>query len=310
MRYKLVHCFFPLLLLLIAASASADAAPRQLSVLRAGDAALDDPRTSAVDAALDDALRTRLADTAVQTSSAPLEDVQLIAGCGDDEAACLQLIANQLGSDALLVRRLSAESEGTAMLSLTTFRLYADGSAPRTRQLSTNIDGTDAQALQRAVVLVLAELELIPAEPAPVIAEPAAPPEPAPLPAHRAAGARKRWPARLGWTLSAVGCGLLGAGLISGVLSRRDERRYGRVTIDGPEAVDDAHGYLSSARQHAHTANGLFIGGAVLATAGVATTLWHWAAVRGDRGSAELAVQSTRSGLMLVLNGTWQGGSQ
>jgi hypothetical protein len=328
-RYKLVnrsrrqqwkrtpgsYCVALLLVLLFAASpVRAEAAPRQLSVLRAGDAALDDPQTIAVDAALHDALTARLGSTVVQASSAPLEDVQLIAGCGDDEAACLQSIAMQLGSDALLVRRLSAQPDGSVLLSLTAFGTHAEQTAPQTRQLSTNVEWNNAQSLERGLLLLLTELQVVPPEPLPepeVVMPVQAPDLAAPPPAsvERVSGERSRWPMRLGWTLSAVGCGLLGAGLMSGALSRRDERRYARVTIDGMEAADEALSHLSSARQHAHVANGLFIGGAVITVAGLTTTFWQWASVRSDRGSATLSVQSTRSGLMLVVNGSWRGGS-
>lgn len=329
MRYKLVnrsrrqqqkrtpgsYCVALLLVLLFAASPlRAESAPRQLSVLRAGDAALDDPQTIAVDAALHDALTTRLGSAAVQASSAPLEDVQLLAGCGDDEAACLQSIAMQLGTDALLVRRMSAQPDGSVLLSLTTFGTHAEQAAPQTRQLSTNIEWNDAQSLERGVLLLLTELQVVPPEPlpGPVVATPVEPPHvasPAQASPERAFGSRSRWPMRLGWTLSAVGCGLLSAGLISGALFRREERRYARVTIDGMEAADEALSHLSSARQHAHVANGLFIGGAVITVAGLATTFWRWASVGNDRAAATLSVQSTHSGLMLVVNGSWRGGS-
>jgi hypothetical protein len=308
-----------------APSAAAQSGPRQLSVLHAGVVGVDEAAVARVDRALQDALATQPRQSGVvQTSPVPFEDVQLIAGCGADETACFQLIAHQLGSDALLVRRLVAQPDGRALLTLIAYSTRPDAAATPPREVSAIIDWTEAQGAERAVQQLMAQLSPAPTrpreEPPPaVVVEPPPVPEPVVIempPANQEPGSPARWPSRLGWSVSAVGCGLLAVGLISGVAAQRDERAYSHVAITGAPAVDHAHSLLDDAERHARVANGLIIGGAVVATAGLATVLWHWAAQRSETrngGSTALrlhpSVGSTGSGPMLSIHGSWQGGS-
>lgn len=335
--------------------ARAEDGPRQLSVLQAAVVGVDGAAVARVDRALQDTLATqRRQSSVVQTSPVPFEDVQLIAGCGADETACLQLIANQLGSDALLVRRLVAQPDGRALLTLTAYTTQPGAMATPPREVSALIAWTEAQGAERAVQQLMAQLypgapEPVRDVPPPVVAPVVeTPPEPvveqaAPPPAEDlGTSSRPRWPSRLGWSVAAVGCGLLVGGLISGAASRRDERAYASAPIvDGP-SVDRAHSLLDDADRHARLANGLIIGGAVVSTAGLATVLWRWAATRAETQHAETNNHSLRahvgqavdatsherstsggstalrlhpslqpigSGLMLSLHGSWQGGS-
>ncbi|MET0283091.1 MAG: hypothetical protein ABW352_01420, partial [Polyangiales bacterium] len=221
---------------------SAQEAPRQLLLLPA-----EGHADTSLDVTLREVFAARLPGTTLQVSAVPLEDVRLLAGCSEDAPDCLPQIAAQLGVDALLVRRLDAA--GTQL----TLTLHAYGA---TREAATRVDEADGE---RAVVSLLRTLQLLAPEPPPVVL---APVPPVVLEAPRAPP--RRWPTRLGWTLTAVGGGLLGAGLIAGMLSRRDERRYARVSLDDEQAVDDAHRLLSSARDHARLANGLLLGGALI----------------------------------------------
>lgn len=340
MRYKLASCLgvaqwrrspwcgalaLAFVLWLCGPAALADAPPRQLSVLNAAVVGVSAEASASVDQALREALAEHLKSSKLETSPVPFEDVQLIAGCGSDEPTCLQLIAEQLGSDALLVRRLDAQADGSALLALTAFATPPGAQPTPPRQVSTRIEWTQPQAAQRAVQQLLVELQLQP---------PPAPASVAPAPADDARvdatdeqppgttpPSPMRWQWRLGWTMSAVGCGLLAAGLITGAAARRDEEAYADVVIDGPKAVDEAHAALDDAERHAAIANGLFIAGAVTATAGLATVLWRWAALRKDAGgtlgssadearpSTALSLLPTRAGLMLSIHGSWQGGS-
>jgi hypothetical protein len=106
-----------------------------------------------------------------------------------------------------------------------------------------------------------------------------------------------------------LGGGLIVGGLISGAASRRDEEAYANITIDSAEAVDEAHTVLASAQRHARIANGLFIAGAATTTAGLATVLWRWRALRKDARPTALSLQPASAGLMLSVSGSWQGGS-
>jgi hypothetical protein len=308
-------------------AARADASPRQLSVLNAVNAGVSEAQTAAVDRVLREALAQRLQGSKVETSPVPFEDVQLVAGCGSDEPTCLQQIANQLGSDALLVRRLAAQPDGSALLTLTAYDVqavppgsHADpslGSTPPVslappaapRQVSTRINWTVPQAAESAVLQLLAQLQAEPSAPPPaVLPPPVVEVEAQPIPPSAPLAAPTRWQSRLGWSMAAVGCGLIAGGMISGAASRRDEQTYADLVIDDAEAVDEAHALLTSAQRHARIANGLFIAGAVTTTAGLATVLWRWAALRKDARPTALSLQPARSGLMLSISGSWQGG--
>jgi hypothetical protein len=325
--------------LLAAPAARAEASPRQLSVLNTVNAGVSEAQTAAVDRVLREALAQRLPGSRVETSPVPFEDVQLVAGCGSDEPTCLQQIANQLGSDALLVRRLAAQPDGSALLTLIAYDVQAvplgshtdparaatlrsRAEEPRAstpplpppaapRQVSTRIDWTVPQAAEGAVLQLLAQLQAGPsAPPAPVELPPPAVEVEAPTTTTSAPpAAPTRWQSRLGWSMAAVGCGLIAGGMISGAASRRDEESYANIVIGDAEAVDEAHALLTSAKRHARIANGLFIAGAVTTTAGLATVLWRWAALRKDARPTALAVQPARGGLMLSISGSWQGGS-
>jgi hypothetical protein len=330
--------------------AQAQPAPRQLSVLHAAVVGVSESDVARVDRALQDTLATqRRQSSVVQTSPVPFEDVQLIAGCGADETACLQLIANQLGSDALLVRRLVAQPGGRAVLTLIAYATQPGVTAAPPREVSGIIDWTEAQGAELTVRQLMGQLSPPPPEPvrevlppvaAAAPAEPVVSPEIVATPVQTEAPASASpslWPWRLGWTLSAVGCGLLAGGLISGAAARNDEDAYARTAIVDPASVDRAHARLDDAEGHARLANGLIISGAVITTAGLATVLWRWAAQRsetrdtalrkrfdaasgagpGERsrasGSTALrlqpTLQPTGSGLMLSIHGSWQGGS-
>jgi len=338
------------------ASARAEEGPRQLSVLHAAVVGVDPAAVARVDRALQDTLATqRRQSSVVQTSPVPFEDVQLIAGCGADETACLQLIANQLGSDALLVRRLVAQPDRRALVTLTAYATQPGATPTPPREVSALIDWTEAQGAEHAVQHLMAQLYPAPPEPVqdvpPPVVAPVVEAPTEPMPEQQAApptsedlgsSSRSRWPSRLGWSVAAVGCGLLVAGIVSGAASRRDERAYARAPIvDGP-SVDRAHSLLDDADHHARLANGLIIGGAVVSTAGLATVLWRWAADRSETPRSETNNHSLRahvdqaagatshvrrtaggstalrlhpslqpigSGLMLSLHGSWQGGS-
>ncbi|MEY4508867.1 MAG: hypothetical protein RLZZ450_989 [Pseudomonadota bacterium] len=299
-------------------SVHAQPVPQQLSVLHAAVVGVEAPQVARVDRALQDTFATQRNRSAsapeggpqqsvvVQTSPVPFEDVQLIAGCGADETACLQLIANQLGSDALLVRRLVAQPDGRALLTLTAYTTHGEVTPSAPRDVSALVDWTEAQGAERAVQQLLAQLYPPPAEPKreepPPVVTPVDEPLPEPVVVATPAtsqdldsSTRGRWPSRLGWSAAAVGAGLLIVGVISGAAAGRDERAYARTPITDAPSVDRAHALLDDADRHARVANGLIIGGAVVCTAGLATVLWRWAAERSETRGASLRTQTDRA---------------
>jgi hypothetical protein len=314
-------------------AAGAQAAPRRLSVLNAAAAGVELEHVAAVDSALREALSQRPEFSAVETSPVPFEDVQLAAGCGSEESACLRLIGQQLGTDALLVRKLVQHSAGTATLSLVAQADVSDVSEA-SRQASADISWQEPGGAARVVRLLLARLQQNTPAVAPA-AEESAPAATSPAEAEAAELANtsaphaplSRWRWRLGWTLTAVGAGLLVAGLTSGILSRHDERTYAHAAIGNEQDVDHAHALFERADQRAHLANALFDAGAAVTCLGIATTVWHLVVQRRDSAAASelrspghgrvsrphadttLAIQPTRAGAVLSLRGSWQGGT-
>lgn len=295
----LALCLF---LLLDSSPLCAQSAPRRLSVLNAAVAGVDQARLEKVDVALREALSTHSEFALVQTSAVPFEDVELAAGCGPEQGSCLQLIATQLGTEALLVRRLSALSDASATLTLIVADAPAQGGA--TRQAGAEIVWSEPQGAERVVHQVLAEL--FPPPPAALMPESLAL---APEPPSSTHTERPRWRFRLGASLTAIGGGLLVAGLTSGILARHSEREYGHATTRNVEEVDHAHALFTNAERRARIANGMLGAGAVVMVLGLGTMVGDWVALRGTKGSAELSLQPTRAGLMVSLAGSWSGGT-
>lgn len=300
-----------LFLLLDSSLVRAEPAPRRLSVLNAAAPGIEPGRLATVDMALRDALSMRPEFALVQTSAVPYEDVELAAGCGPEQSNCLQLIANQLGTDALLVRRVARLSDATATLTLVVAEAPAQGGA--TRQAAAELAWADPQAAEHAVQQLLGQLfprapELTPESvPVAAVAEPA-PSEPSSL-SSQSDSERPRWRRRFGVTVTALGVAVLAAGLTTGILSRHAERQYARSTTRNVQEVDHAHELFLHAERRARIANGMLGAGAIITVLGVATIVGDWVALRSSKGSAELSLQPTRAGMMLSLSGSWSGGT-
>ena len=278
-------------------SARAETDEHTLTVLRATAVGVGPADSAALDAALHDALAQLQTFSRVNTLPVPLEDVQLAAGCftavspheearAAIEIVCLRLMAQQLGVDTLLVRQLIDQGDGSVLLTILVLDT-ADPSAEPARAEAV-LAPASLQDGKSAVRLVA---QLFPHS------------------LQRASSsATSRQRRRLGWTLSAVGTGLLFASLTCSVLARHDQRSYADVDIEDEQDVDHAQQLLGRAGRRARLAN-VFLGtGAVVTAAGVASLLWPFVALRKDTSTAALSIQPTNSGAMLLVDGAWQGG--
>ncbi|MEY4511404.1 MAG: hypothetical protein RLZZ450_3526 [Pseudomonadota bacterium] len=292
------------------APARANAEGQRLSVLRAAAVGVDPAQAAIVDAALHVKLSKLREFGSVRSLPVPLEDLQLAAGCGADENACLQLMAQQLEAGALLVRQLAAEPDGSLTLTLLVQdQALEQGEAWRAQGVLRSLTSEDIdRTLQHVLAQLFPQSVALASEPSLRVAS-----------RDRDAPDR-RW--RAGWTLSALGVGLLAAGLTSGLLSRRDERAFGRTDITTEQDVDHAQSAFARADRRARLATFFASTGAVVTTVGVGTLLWRWAALRSDAASsprgaaasepvvttATVRVQPTGAGAMLMLDGAWRGG--
>jgi hypothetical protein len=278
------------------APARADAEGQRLSVLRGAAVGVDPAQAATIDAALHARLSKLREFTSVRSLPVPLEDLRLAAGCGADENACLQLMSQQLEAGALLVRKLASAPDGSLTLTLLVQdQALEQGEAWRAEGVLRSLT---PEQIERTLSPMIAEL--FPQSVALAV-------EPSLQVADRGRDAPDRR-LRAGWSLSALGVGLLAAGLTTGILSRRDERAFARTDINTEPDVDRAQSTFARADRRARLATLFASTGAVVTTVGVGTLLWRWASQRRDAATAAVRVQPTGAGAMLTLDGTWRGG--
>jgi len=276
------------------ASARADSQGQRLSVLRAASVGVDPAQAATIDASLHAKLSKLREFGSVRSLPVPLEDLQLAAGCGADENTCLQLMAQQLEDGTLLVRQLAAGPDGALTLTLLVQdQALEQGEAWRAQGVLRTFT---SEEIDRTLSPMLAELfpRSVALEPNLQVADRD----------HDAPD--RRW--RAGWSLSALGVGLLAAGLTSGLLSRRDERAFGHTDITTEQDVDRAQSAFARADRRARLATFFASTGAVVTTVGAGTLVWRWASQRRDAATANLRVQPTGAGAMITLDGAWRGG--
>lgn len=267
-----------------------DLRPQQrLVVLERGSAGIPETVADEVDRSLAGALSAHVPAASLYISPVPFEDVELAAGCQGEDADCLQRVASSLGADWLLVRELNKDRAGKISLSLVA------------------LDGPQAMVTRRAASR-LATGKQAPSQVVPVLVERLYP---------TAQGASERLlheprslsPANVvGWSSSAVGGGLLAAGITMGVLSHRDHDKYDRTQVRTTEDVDRAHELLDRSQQRAHVANGLLIGGAGAGAAGAMALLWKYIRPKpsADR-PVRMGIEPSRGGAKLSLHGAFRG---
>jgi hypothetical protein len=243
-------------------------------------------------AAFDRTLRARLdALHVVRTEGAvalDLEQIQLALGCMGETTECLSAVASETGTNLIVVPSL-AEAGSTTVATVLVFDARDQSMRRGTRETASG----DSAALLGGVEGLLREVFGLPAEVETVDTTPVEPP-----------------PARPGLSpvpivVIVVGAVALIAGAIAGGLSLEDASTYQGLTFHTDADVDAGASLLSRQQTEALVADGLLIGGGVVALAGL---IWQMAAGNED-GSSPLAlspvVSSTQVGL--VLNGSFGG---
>ncbi|HEX5657431.1 MAG TPA: hypothetical protein VFX59_09550 [Polyangiales bacterium] len=243
-----------------------------------------------VDRSLAGAVAARVPGASLYVSPVPFEDVELAAGCSGQaqEVDCLQRIAGSLGADWLLVRELRKDRTGKVRLTLVAH------------------DGPQAIVTRRAVASVAVGKQA-PAQVVPTLIERLYPGQSTGDRPFREE--RSLSPANVvGWSSTAVGGGLLAAGITMGVLSRRDHDKYERTEVRTPADADRAYELLDRSQQRARVANGLLIGGAGAGAAGALALLWKYIRPKPDAEQpVRMGVAPYRGGFKVSVTGAWRG---
>jgi hypothetical protein len=271
---------------------SPDLMPQQrLVVLQRAAAGIPAPVVDDVDRVLAGAVSARVPGAQLYVSPVPFEDVELAAGCSSQaqDADCLQRIAGSLGADWLLVRELRKDRAGHVRLTL----VAHDGPLAIVTRRAVAPVSSGKQAPEQVVPMLIERLyPMQQGASERILREP-----------------RSLSPANVvGWSATAVGGGLLAAGITMGVLSRRDHDKYERTEIRTPADADRAYELLDRSQQRARVANGLLIGGAGAGAAGALALLWKYVRPKPDAEQpVRVGVAPYRGGFKVSLNGAWRG---
>jgi hypothetical protein len=264
---------------------------QRLVVLQRGGKGVPEATTDTVDRALAGAVSAHVPRASLYVSPIPFEDVELAAGCssGQQDADCLQRVAGSLGADWLLVRELTKDRAGHVYLTL----IAHDGPQAIVTRRAVSQISTGKQAPAQVVPMLIERLY-----PMQAVSE---------RPFHEP---RSLSPANVvGWSSTAVGGGLLAAGITMGVLSHRDHQKYERADLHTPADVDQAREALDRSQQRARVANGLLIGGAGAGAAGALALLWKYMRPKPDAEQpVRMGVAPSRGGFKVSVNGAWRGG--
>lgn len=244
-------------------------------------------------AAFDRTLRARLdALQVVRTEGAvalDLEQIQLALGCMGETTECLSAVAAETGTPIIVVPSLAAA--GSTVVATV---LVYDGRDQTMRRGTREVTASDTAALLGGVEGLLREVFGLP----PVAEHEADEPPTTPAASHSLAIAP---PIVIG-----IGALALLAGAIVGGLSLADASTFQGTRFSTQAEVDAGlDGLLARQRAEAFAADGLLIGGAVVAVAGLV-----WMLVAGnDDGSSPLALAPIAgpSEVGLALAGTFGG---
>lgn len=244
-------------------------------------------------AAFDRTLRARLdALQVVRTEGAvalDLEQIQLALGCMGETTECLSAVAAETGTPIIVVPSLAAA--GSTVVATV---LVYDGRDQTMRRGTREVTASDTAALLGGVEGLLREVFGLP----PVAEHEADEPPTTPAASHSLSIAP---PIVIG-----IGALALLAGAIVGGLSLADASTFQSTRFSTQAEVDAGlDGLLARQRAEAFAADGLLIGGAVVAVAGLV-----WMLVAGnDDGSSPLALAPIAgpSEVGLALAGTFGG---
>lgn len=312
---------FALIMLLgqsVQTSALAESTRERVLVLDRASASFPESLRARVDAALQGSLAQH-PEISAERSEMPLDDVAIAAGCNGADDSCRQEIAGTVDAQWLLVRELVTNAAGVAELRLSAHRHGQVNTVRRAQSTVTEDGPTAPENVVAALVSQLfpygearapreesAHVEAAPVAPAEeravAAAEPTEPLAPRPTPS------KKVLLRATGWTLAVVGCSLLAAGATLGGISRSDHNEYADMRIRTDSDVDRARGLLDQAQERARRANGLLIGGAVAAAAGLTSVIVSMALAKPEREQrVTWNLSPQHRGATVTLAGAWGG---
>ena len=227
--------------------------------------------TEAVDAALLRALGEVAGIRKPTLSPVDYGEVQLTVGCSDESKECLAAITRIAEADAIVVRHLSVEPDGTLALRI----LYFDEAGGSTH-VQTGVSADQAQQLAQAVPDMVRKLFQLP--------EPAAPGAVAPPPAAASPDASTPSASTsttsaatsdggasistLTWVALAAGAATLGTGVVLGITADSDYDEWKSMRVRTRAEARDADQQFSSIATRGTLANVMIPAGAVLLGAG------------------------------------------
>jgi hypothetical protein len=265
-------------------------AQQRLVVLQRESGGVPQTLVDEVDRVLAGAVAARVPEAALYVSPVPFEDVELAAGCRSEahDVDCLQRVATSLGADWLLVRGLTRDRNGRVSIML----VAHDGPQAIVTRRAVSRLSTGKQAPDHVLPMLIERLYPMQRSSDLLLHQP-----------------RSLSPANVvGWSTTAVGGGLLAAGVTMGVLSRRDHDKYERTDVNTPADADRAHELLDRSQQRARVANGLLIGGAGAGAAGALALLWKYVRPKPTAEQpVRMGVAPYKGGFKVSVNGAWRG---
>jgi hypothetical protein len=290
--------------------ASAQAVAPRVGVVRATSdtaGALAD----AVDAAL---LRDLSAIAGIESpivSPVDFAEVQLGVGCSDESRTCLLAIARAVRVDALVLRRLSVDAEGSGQLQLTYFQT-ASNDAPTTVETAASGPRIESELVAAVPALVrrlfgIAEIAAPAAAPAPGQrpVETVAPPDAAAAAAP--APQRELGISAATWISLGAGAAALTAGVVVGTIAEQDFSDWKTRPVESRKEADHARSAFDDIRTRAIAADILLAAGVVGIGIGAMLLVFDLdSEAELERSQARLAVGPVRGGAMLCVQGTLQ----
>lgn len=228
--------------------------------------------TEAVDAALLRALGEVAGIRKPTLSPVDYGEVQLTVGCSDESKECLAAITRIAEADAIVVRHLSVEPDGTLALRI----LYFDEAGGSTH-VQTGVSADQAQQLAQAVPDMVRKLFQLPEPAAPSAVAP--PPGPAASPDASTPSASTSTTSAatsdggasistLTWVALAAGAATLGTGVVLGITADSDYDEWKGMRVRTRAEARDADQQFSSIATRGTLANVMIPAGAVLLGAG------------------------------------------
>jgi len=230
--------------------------------------------------------RDEFADTTL--SPTPYSDIELAVGCQGATDACVQRVAQIMGSDWLLVRELRQTGEGKLLLTLTA----QDGARMETKRAEATLSPTLLDEPARVVPQLIESLYgsgLGTRSSADAGDD------------SKASGAR---PLRIvGFSALGASSALLASGVAMAIVAHGDHQNYAHTDVQDAASAQHANDLLNDARRRTAVARTLIISGAVVGVSGAAFLLWDSLRERSHPSRLALSVQAGPAGGFLALSG-------